>query len=47
MLYIATSEFLEPENVKFDINIVIFGQRNAKLERIQCIFVAMLSLETF
>ena len=38
MLYIGTSEFLEPENVKFDINIVIFGQRNAKLGRIRCIF---------
>ena len=47
MLYIGTSEFLEPENVKFDIKIVIFGKRNAKLWRIQCILVAMLLLETF
>ena len=47
MLYIATSEFLEPENVKFDINILIFGQHSAKLGRIQCIFVAMLLLEAF
>ena len=31
------SEFIEPKNVKFDINIVIFGQLNANLG---CIFNA-------
>ena len=42
MLYFGTSEILEPDNVKFDINIVIFGQLNAKLWRIQCMSAAML-----
>ena len=47
MLFLGTSEFLKPKNVKFDINIVIFGQRHAKLGRIQCMLVAMLLLEIF
>ena len=47
MLYFATSELIEPENVKFDIIIVSFGQRNAKLGRFQCMLVAMLLLVTF
>ena len=50
MLYFITSEFLEPKNVKFDINIVIFGQLNAKLGvrvYIQCMLASMLLLLTF
>ena len=46
MFYFATSEFLEPENEKFHNNIVIVGQRNAKLGRILCMLAAMLSLVT-
>jgi len=47
VFYFVISEFIEPKNVKFDINIVIFGQRNAKLGCIQCMLVAMLLLLTF
>ena len=47
MLYLVTSEFLGLNNVELDSNVVIFGQRNAKLGRIQCMLVAMLLLVTF
>ena len=47
MFYFVTSEFLGPDNVELDSNIVIFGQHNAKLGRIQCMLAAMLFLVIF
>ena len=42
-----TSEFFGPDNVELDSNVVIFGQRNEKLGRIQCTLAAILLLVTF
>ena len=47
VFYLVTSEFLGPKNVEFDSNIVVFGQRNMKLWRIQCMLAAKLLLVTF